>query len=550
MSASTTETSVARKIWNATATGLMFGFLCVAFPALAATDPALPSATPTTADHSKFKELEGPFATGPDVTKACLQCHTEASKQIQHTTHWTWAFDNPVTGQELGKRNIVNNFCVATSTNWPRCTSCHVGYGWSQEETPPKPEAAVDCLVCHDTTGDYKKFPAGSGHPVYEPIEFPPGSGKVWTPPDLGKVARNVGEPTRQNCGACHFFGGGGNGVKHGDLDSSMFKPDKALDVHMDVNGLNFSCQTCHTTGSHEVTGSRYVTKAVDRVGIDIPGKTDNTRATCESCHGQTPHESAKAPIRDAAKIDDHTDTVACPTCHVPEFARGGRKTKMWWDWSTAGKMNEAGKPFEMTEAGYPVYDSKKGDFVWEDNVKPEYYWFDGEVRYTLFGEAIDPSGVVQINKITGHHGDADSRIWPFKVMRGKQPYDTQSNILAVPHLFGKDDAAYWKTYDWTKAIEAGLQAKGVAFSGSYDFAQTEYYWPITHMVAPKDKALVCADCHQENGRLATLAGFYMPGRDSFDWLTTLGIAASALTLLGVIGHGLIRLFSSSRKKG
>lgn len=542
--------SYARRLWRVTTAALIIGIGCFFQPAQAATDPALGVSSTTTADHSKFIELSGPFATGPDVTTACLKCHTEASKQIQHTTHWTWAFDNAVTGQELGKRKVINNFCVATSTNWPRCTSCHVGYGWSKEEVPPQPEATVDCLVCHDSTGEYKKFPAGAGHPVYEPKEFPPGSGNVWSPPDLAKVAQGVGDPTRQNCGTCHFFGGGGDGVKHGDLDSSMFKPDKALDVHMDVNGLNFSCQTCHTTGSHEVTGSRYVTKAVDMVGIDVPGKTDNTRATCESCHGQTPHETAKAPARDAAKIDDHADVVACTTCHVPEFARGGRKTKMWWDWSTAGKMDETGKPYTVGEDGYPTYDSKKGDFVWDDNVVPEYHWFDGQVRYTLFGEAIDPTGVVQINKITGAHGNPDARIWPFKVMRGKQPYDTAHNILAVPHLFGKDDSAYWKTYDWGKAIEVGLLAKGVTFSGSYDFAETEYYWPITHMVAPKDKALSCVECHQDRGRLANLAGFYMPGRDRYDWLTTLGLAAVGLTLLGVIGHGLARVIGSSRRKG
>jgi hypothetical protein len=71
----------------------------------------------STADHSKFEELQQPFATGPEVTKACLGCHTEASKQLHKTSHWTWAFENPVTGQTLGKKNVINNFCVATATN-------------------------------------------------------------------------------------------------------------------------------------------------------------------------------------------------------------------------------------------------------------------------------------------------------------------------------------------------------------------------------------------------------------------------------------------------
>jgi hypothetical protein len=36
--------------------------------------------------------------------------------------------------------------------------------------------------------------------------------------------------------------------------------------------------------------------------------------------------------------------------------------------------------------------------------------------------------------------------------------------------------------------------------------------WPITHMVAPKEKALACVECHSKDGRLAGIEGVYMPG--------------------------------------
>ena len=64
----------------------------------------------STTSHDKLEGLEGPFETGPQVTKACLKCHTEASKQVHQTKHWTWSFTNPDTGQELGKKNLINNF--------------------------------------------------------------------------------------------------------------------------------------------------------------------------------------------------------------------------------------------------------------------------------------------------------------------------------------------------------------------------------------------------------------------------------------------------------
>ncbi len=63
----------------------------------------------STADHSKFKELQKQFFNGPEVTKACLSCHTEAAKQIQHTLHWTWKAEGG-TQDGLGKRYVLNNY--------------------------------------------------------------------------------------------------------------------------------------------------------------------------------------------------------------------------------------------------------------------------------------------------------------------------------------------------------------------------------------------------------------------------------------------------------
>ena len=509
-----------------------------------AASPSISKPDPSTADHSKFEQLQGPFADGPSVTEACLKCHTEAAKQLHKTNHWTWAFENPVTGQMLGKKNVVNNFCVATASNWPRCTSCHIGYGWKGDNFDMASERNVDCLVCHDTTGSYKKFPTDAGHPNYKPKKWPPKKGKVRQPPDLVKIAQNVGKPSRDNCGACHFYGGGGDGVKHGHLDSSMLKPSRETDVHMGDEKLNFSCQTCHTTGGHEIAGSHYATKASDTAGIDIPGRTDNSRATCASCHGNTPHGDEANP-----KLNEHTDKIACVTCHVPEFARGGRKTKTWWDWSAAGRKDEKGKPLVIKDKqGYATYHFKKGEFRWEQNVVPEYYWFNGKISYATLGSKIDDSKVVPINTIEGGYNDPDSRIWPFKVMRGRQPYDTENKVLAVPHLFGKDPDAYWKSFDWGRALRAGLEAAGQQFSGNYDFVETEYYWPLTHMVAPKEQSLGCGDCHSRNGRLAKVEGFYMPGRDYLSWLDGIGWLLVLGTLAGVLLHGFGRIIATSRR--
>ncbi len=522
--------------------------LLAGFPLLGLTPSVLANSTQmqSTADHTRYEVLQQPFKDGPAVTQACLSCHTEAAKQIHQTKHWNWRFTHPGTGETLGKREVINSFCGSIETNYARCTSCHIGYGWKDASFDFSSETSVDCLVCHDTTGTYKKFPTGAGHPTYVDKPFPPNSNKIWKAPDLSHVAQQVGRTSRKTCGACHFYGGGGDGVKHGDLDSSMTNPDQELDVHMGTDGLDFSCSTCHQTDGHDVAGSRYTTVARDTHGIDVPGRDDRSRATCESCHGDRPHDPK---IND--KNNDHTAKVACVTCHIPFYARGGKPTKIWWDWSEAGKKTPDGKEIvTKDERGYVTYDTKKGSFDWGENLVPEYAWYAGNIRYLQLDEKIDPNSVVAINTFEGGYDDPKARIWPFKVMRGRQVYDKGNNTLVLSHLFGKDPAAYWKSYDWNNAIAAAMQVAGAEYSGEYGFIETTYHWPLAHMVAPKEKALGCGDCHRRDGRLQSLTGFYMPGRNDNPWIDYLGWIMVVGSLGGVSLHGLGRLFMRGKRGG
>jgi octaheme c-type cytochrome (tetrathionate reductase family) len=401
----------------------------------------------------------------------------------------------------------------------------------------------VDCLVCHEQTGTYKKFPAGAGNPVKEPKVFP-GNKKKYFPPDWNKVAQSVSRPSRKNCGTCHFFGGGGDGVKHGDLDSSLFKPNKQLDVHMGVDGQNFNCTRCHSTTLHNIAGRVYTTPASQHRKSLIEDDLAH-KITCESCHTDQPHKRE-------AKMNDHTDKVACESCHIPTFARVN-PTKIWWDWSQAGKKKN-GKPFMVKDDfGKPKYFTKKGDMRWEKNVKPEYSWYNGSMEHLTVKDTIDPSKPVQINRPIGNKDDPKSRIFPFKVHRGKQPYDKVNKNLTIIHLFPKDKndtAAYWKKYDWGKAIESGMKYAGLKFSGEYDFVETSYVFPISHMVAPKDNVLSCTECHsKKQSRLANLTGFYMPARDGAGFIDTLGWLLIVGSLAGVVIHGIGRIFTNARSR-
>ena len=523
--------------------------LALIAPALANNAPENPKPSPnllkSTADHSKFKELQQTFNSGPEVTKVCLSCHTEAAKQVHMTKHWTWEYRNPETNQLLGKKHLINNFCTSAASNYNFCATCHIGYGTENQNFDVKSETNVDCLVCHDQTGKYKKPSGFYGSPVTKDTEYPPGSGKIIKGINLSEIAQKIGKTRRQNCGGCHYNGGGGDGVKHGDLDSTLDNPDKDLDVHMSADGGNFSCATCHKTDGHQVPGSRYAPTAMDKGSPEMRGKHERDNpSTCQSCHGQAPHKKE-------AKLNTHTAKVACQTCHIPAFARGDVPTKMSWDWSTAGKRDKDGKPLVIkNEEGHTTYIGTKGDFVYGENVRPEYLWFNGTVKYTLADDKIDKANEpIFINKFEGSPDDGKSMIWPVKIFKGKQPYDVGNKTLTINHLAGLDDSAYWTNLDWNKALTAGMAAAGKTFSGKYDFIETRGTWPITHMVAPKDKAVPCQECHTraDDGRLKSITGVYMPGRDTKGWLDLLGGLMIAGAIGGGVLHGVVRI--ATRRK-
>ncbi len=229
-----------------------------------------------------------------------------------HTTHWTWESepvtvpwrDEPVT---IGKKNQINNFCIGTQGNERTCMSCHAGYGWSDAEFDFSEPSNVDCLVCHADVSTYGKGDYGL------PAEDV----------DLLAAAQSVRAPTRDNCGKCHFDGGGGNNVKHGDLDESLYFPSGELDVHMGAN--DFLCTDCHQTEEHDIKGKLLA----DNYTIDA-----TQQVACTDCHALRPargrpHQPAcgdrglpdlPRPLHGAQ--EPHQDRLGLVDCRAG-FARG-----------------------------------------------------------------------------------------------------------------------------------------------------------------------------------------------------------------------------------
>ena len=233
--------------------------------------------------------------------------------------------------------------------------------------------------------------------------------GKSGIPPeniDLLAAAKSVGGSSRNNCGGCHFRGGGGNAVKHGDLDESLRNPTQSIDVHMSKHKL--VCVDCHKTEQHLIKGRL--------MSLNLDNKNN---IYCTDCHSEKPHRDDR--------INMHTRSVACETCHIPEAAVK-EATKVHWDWSTAGR--------DLPQNVHK-YLKIKGSFIYKKGLTPEYYWFNGLADHYLLGDKIDPATSTKLNPPQGDIHDPTAKIWPFKVHRAEQIYDTEYKYLIQPKTYG-----------------------------------------------------------------------------------------------------------------
>jgi octaheme c-type cytochrome (tetrathionate reductase family) len=380
---------------------------------------------------------------------------------------------------------------VGIGSNEGRCTACHIGYGWQDNTFDFSDTSKIDCLICHDTTGTYKKHPSGNGGGG-QPALMVDGTLTIVPFTDLQEVAYNVGAPTRGNCLACHANAGGGDNVKHGDLSTDLVSPTADMDVHM--GGQGFVCQDCHAEQDHGVSG--WLFHSSDEGGA---------APDCARCHTDSPHAVSVL----SSLLNGHTDRVSCQACHLPAFSRTMATTTEWY-WDEAGSDDVT----PDTQFGRSTYDKKKGRFVWDMNVAPELLWYNGEWEraivgandtYDVAGTAADP---VVLAAPTATMADADAKIYPFKMLIGRQPADIVNKRIIVPHLFGtkSGDNPYWAKYDWDLALQEGAAYTGVPYtSGDGGFVNTIMYLKVDHEIAPTSQALDCNDCHGVPGFFESL---------------------------------------------
>jgi hypothetical protein len=292
-------------------------------------------------------------------TKTCLACHKKEAMAFFHSQHYQWRGQTPQlvnsAGKKLGKLNTINDFCTNPRASWigptrnPRgeilsrgCSKCHADFGLLPGEEPSAEQLAnMDCLICHAQGYQRDLYPDGKGGWVWKPVLWKNQEG-------LDSVAKGIGLPTRNTCLRCHAGSGGGATYQRGDLEYALAETTRQFGVHMGTDGANLQCLDCHKGEDHRVRG-----RGTDLAATHLPEKP----LSCDDgrCHHQRPHE--------AEVLNYHVAKVACPTCHIPTFAKADA-THMLRDWS---------RPVYNQEA-----DKWSATIQLEKDVKPVYAWYNG----------------------------------------------------------------------------------------------------------------------------------------------------------------------------
>lgn len=428
----------------------------------------------------QHQQVPGPFETSRDVTVKCLECHPQQANEVLNSPHWTWTRKAVINGEPIlfSKKDSLAGFAIDVSSNASRCMACHISSDRSSILDAPVPDA-VDCLVCHDTTGRYAR-PASS-------------PSRLQSQSDLTFIARNVGRPTPKNCGTCHFADCGLT------PSGAEIRPFAAgTDIHMSIAGGNFSCQTCHAgNGGHSFTRH-----------LNRHDESSSSGQGCVSCHSGAPH--------DRELLNRHGESIACQTCHIPAEGRS-KPVLIGWNWIMAGKT----VPVHQNRPGIRLQIHDRNGLRAATDIEPVYLWDDGSDSVYTRGQRIRPEELTVLQGPEEKNGR--SKISPFRIIYGTQLYDRKYRYLISPLLQPQGSGLF--SADGPESLAGdGMKALVLPYSGQYEYTATAIYRRISHGVAPAGQALGCLDCHGRSGRMNWLA----LGFDTDPWSNDLSMKPAA----------------------
>ncbi|MBI9043092.1 MAG: hypothetical protein JEZ06_01330 [Anaerolineaceae bacterium] len=406
-------------------------------------------------EHSWMAEYNG--------SETCTTCHKFTGKEVAESVHYQLQGPALTTeGLEDSLQGMMNTTCELPASNaainWigvlqPQdsskppvvagCSQCHIGMGAKPNDVDQLTEADynnIDCLICHG--------------PNYSATTIETEEGFARVPAqgvDVLTSALNAQLPTTEMCLSCHAKAGGGLNHKHGVV------PTAESDVHI---AAGLGCLDCHQSEDHKFAHSSDM-KATDptREEAELPA------VQCINCHSESLHGNVV--------INQHTEAIACQTCHIPMIARDeSMPTVVYRDYSEAIYNETTG-----------LYGPKNEMAL---NVLPVYHRWNGKITV--------PPGPAE--------SGTEGKIFPWKVTVVNLPVDSETQE-SIPIKKG----IHYVTGDIEKAVTAGVEAyqaiePAFAYSGSFEMAEETLKFSVNHQVAPSSEALTCSDCHSEDGRL------------------------------------------------
>ena len=238
---------------------------------------------------------------------------------------------------------------------------------------------------------------------------------------------RACAAPTRDNCGKCHFDGGGGNNVKHGDLDESLLFPSAELDVHMGEH--NFLCTDCHTTEDH----------------------ADQGQAAGRQLHHR-PRKS-RWPAPTATPPDLHDDErINCTRRQrrLPDLPHPGHGAQG----PDQGLPGTGPPPARICPRITTPISRSRARSSTKRTYQPTYKWFNGNADYRyLLGDTIRPDAA-DADEPAGRQTSTTPtpRSSPSRCTSPTSPTTYGNNTLLQPVTAGED--GFWSEFDWDKAFE------------------------------------------------------------------------------------------------
>ncbi len=427
--------------------------------------------------------------------RTCAACHAQALNEVLDSVHWNLA--SPVRNVQglpdgswwgMANRQCALAGCMAAA-NWlaatdgrftPQsqgCGVCHIG-ALSSPPVPGRPPTAaqrqtVDCLVCHARVYDWRR----RAHLVKE------GSGLHWGRDSSMRAALSITRvPTNAACLRCH---------EH--AFSADYKRGTPFTAANDVHArAGLRCVTCHVTEHHKIAKGQAES---DMVANDLP----DVPVRCSGCHGPDPHSAAHGAILNA-----HSRRLACQTCHIRQVsgivyenwgkpvrddAHGWRSALSRYDPSAA--LPGQYVPTVRIERGPPQY-------LWRVPNTPEHPAAQSWMAFATATRDTPGARIYPVRALTQIMlFDRTRRMWQAPGMAFMRH---DANTAHFPLLLAPDRAVYNRTGNVQQALDAGMRAMGIPWSGRWMAMRVPgtSYISVNHGI--RRHGLACSACHSPHG--------------------------------------------------